>query len=39
METIWRMYLSKTLISSQLKERRGHLRWHGGESIISKSFF
>jgi len=33
------MFSSKTLISFRLrKERHGHLGWHGGESIISKSF-
>jgi len=34
------MFSSKTLISFRLKkERDGHLGWHGGEYIISKSFF
>jgi len=34
------MFSSKTLISFRpKKERYGHLGWHGGESIISKSFF
>jgi len=34
------MFSSKTLISFRLKkERHGHLRWHGGEEIISKGFF
>jgi len=34
------MFSSKTLISFRLKkDRHGHLGWHGGEWIISKSFF
>jgi len=33
------MFSSKTLISVRLKkEWRGHLGWHRGEWIISKSF-
>jgi len=43
-QVMTRRVLDKTLIHHPLitfrlmKERRGHLGWHGGEEIISKSF-